>query len=69
MSAEVPAETLYLHGTKDGCVGVEVARGVESGFPKGLRKVVIEEAGHFLPLERPRLVNDAILDFLGAPRP
>jgi pimeloyl-ACP methyl ester carboxylesterase len=69
MSAEVPVETLYLHGTSDGCVGVEGARGVEGGFPKGLRKVVVDDAGHFLHLERPRLVNDAILDFLGAPRP
>jgi len=69
VSAEVPVEALYLHGTQDGCVGVEVARGVEGGFPKGLRKVVVEEAGHFLHLERPRLVNEAILDFLGAPRP
>ena len=69
MTAEVPVEALYLHGTRDGCVGVEVARGVEAGFPKGLRKILVEEAGHFLHLERPRLVNDAILDFLGAPRP
>jgi len=69
MSAEVPVETLYLHGTRDGCVGVEVARGMEGGFPKGLRTVIVEEAGHFLHLERPRVVNEAILDFLGAPRP
>jgi len=69
VSADVPVDTLYLHGTNDGCVGVEVARGVEGGFPKGLRKVVVDDAGHFLHLERPRLVNDAILDFLGAPRP
>jgi pimeloyl-ACP methyl ester carboxylesterase len=52
-----------------GCVGVAVARAVEAGFPKGLRKIMVEEAGHFLHLERPRLVNVAILDFLGASRP
>ena len=68
-SADVPVETLYLHGTDDGCIGVETVRGCEAAFPKGLRKVLVEEAGHFLHLERPRVVNEAILDFVGAARP
>lgn len=63
--ADVPVETLYLHGTQDGCLGVEVARGMEAAFPKGLRKLIVDAAGHFLHLERPGLVNDAIRDFVG----
>jgi pimeloyl-ACP methyl ester carboxylesterase len=65
MAAEIPVPTLYLHGTQDGCMGVETARGLEAAFPKGLRTVLVEGAGHFLQLERPKLVNDAITDFLG----
>jgi pimeloyl-ACP methyl ester carboxylesterase len=69
VAAEVPVPALYLHGSEDGCVGVEITRGMEAAFPAGLRKVVVDGTGHFLHLERPRLVNDAILDFLGAPQP
>jgi pimeloyl-ACP methyl ester carboxylesterase len=48
---------LYLHGENDGCIGVEVARGLEGA-------VVIEGAGHFLHLERPDVVNSKIVEFL-----
>lgn len=68
-AAEVLVETLYLHGAEDGCIGVEVARGMEPAYAKGLRKVIVEGAGHFLHLERPRVVNDAIREFLGAAMP
>ncbi|HVP28520.1 MAG TPA: alpha/beta hydrolase [Myxococcota bacterium] len=69
MSAEVPVETLYLHGADDGCIGVGATRGMEAGYAAGVRKVIVEGAGHFLHLERPRVVNDAIRDFLGAAMP
>jgi pimeloyl-ACP methyl ester carboxylesterase len=65
MAADVPVPALYLHGVQDGCMGVEVARGMEAAFPQGLRTVLVDGAGHFLQLERPKLVNDAIVDFLG----
>jgi len=68
-AAEIPVETLYLHGADDGCIGVETTRGMEAGYPRGLRKVIVEDAGHFLHLERPRVVNDAVRDFLGAAMP
>jgi pimeloyl-ACP methyl ester carboxylesterase len=68
-TAEIPVETLYLHGSDDGCIGVETTRGMEAGYPRGLRKVIVEGAGHFLHLERPRVVNDAIREFLGAAMP
>jgi pimeloyl-ACP methyl ester carboxylesterase len=68
-AAAIPVETLYLHGADDGCIGVETTRGMEAGHLRGLRKVIVEDAGHFLHLERPRVVNDAIRDFLGAAMP
>lgn len=68
-AGDVPVETLYLHGRDDGCIGVEVSHGMEAAYPCGLRKRIVDDAGHFLHLERPRLVNDAILDFLGPARP
>ena len=64
-AGNVEVESLYLHGSEDGCIGVEATEGMEAGFAKGLRKVVIEGAGHFLQLEAPERVNREVLDFLG----
>jgi pimeloyl-ACP methyl ester carboxylesterase len=53
-----PAQPLlYLHGSTDGCMGVELAR----LYPG---TTVVEGAGHFLQLERPDVVNELILKFL-----
>lgn len=46
---------LYLHGRKDGCIGVELAPD---------HAVVLDDAGHFLHVERPAEVNRLVLDFL-----
>jgi pimeloyl-ACP methyl ester carboxylesterase len=59
---QVPA--LYLHGAEDGCIGVELARGIEPYFARGVRVEIVEGAGHFLHQERPDVVTRAILDFL-----
>jgi len=64
-AGEVEIESLYLHGDQDGCIGLEATLGMEAGFAKGFRKVVIEGAGHFLPLEAPDRVSHEILEFLG----
>lgn len=61
----VPVETLQLHGRQDGCIGVETLEGMEPFYPAGLEKIVIEDAGHFLHLERPELVHREILKFIG----
>lgn len=61
----VTVPTLYLHGARDGCVGIDLAAGMEALFPNGLRSVVIPDAGHFLHQEKPEEVNRMILDFLG----
>jgi pimeloyl-ACP methyl ester carboxylesterase len=64
--APITVPTLYLHGRADGCMGVELAEGMESMFPAGLTAVIVEGAGHFLHQERPAEVNAAILRFLAA---
>ena len=58
--------TLYLHGANDGCCGIEVATGAEAALPAGSEAVVIPDAGHFLQLEKPKEVNELILQFLGS---
>jgi pimeloyl-ACP methyl ester carboxylesterase len=60
----IAVPTLYLHGRDDGCIGVELADGMESYFEKGLRKEIIDGAGHFVHQERPDEVNRLILEFL-----
>ncbi|WP_327090651.1 alpha/beta hydrolase [Nonomuraea sp. NBC_01738] len=53
---------LYLHGGRDGCIGADLVRDVE--LPEGSHAEIIEDAGHFLHLERPDVVNARILDWL-----
>jgi pimeloyl-ACP methyl ester carboxylesterase len=60
----VTVPTLYLHGARDGCIGVDLAEGMEALFPNGLRKVVIPDAGHFVHAEKPDEVNRILLEFL-----
>ena len=58
---QAPQPTLYLHGARDGCIRVDLARGAERLLAPASRMVVIGEAGHFLHLEKPGEVNDRIL--------
>ncbi len=64
MGVPIPAPALYLHGANDGCVGAELARGLDAYFPAGLRTEIVPDAGHFLHQERPDEVNRLVLDFL-----
>ena len=59
---KVPA--LYIHGKNDGCIGIETSEGMEASFSGPFEKQVIEKAGHFVHLEQPGVVNNAILTFL-----
>jgi pimeloyl-ACP methyl ester carboxylesterase len=62
-----PAQpTLYLHGRNDGCIGIEVADGVEAMLSPESRVERIEGVGHFLHLERPDVVNRLIVDWIAA---
>lgn len=59
-----PQPTLYLHGRTDGCIGVELADGLEADLAPGSEVVVFDDIGHFMQLEDPALVNQTILSFL-----
>lgn len=56
--------TLYLHGDRDGCISVSMARGQSRYFEGTLIEETVPDAGHFLHLERPLDVNDRILRWL-----
>lgn len=56
---------LFMHGSDDGCMGVELAH-LAAPFmpsPKSLVEIV-EHTGHFFHLENPGAVNKMIVDFL-----
>lgn len=55
---------LYFHGARDGCIGVDLADGMEAFFTAGLEKVIVPAAGHFVHQEQPALVNARLLEFL-----
>ena len=59
--------TLYLHGRDDGCFTYAFARWIPDVLPPGSQTTAVDRAGHFLHLERPDIVGDLIVEFLGAP--
>lgn len=62
-AGELPQPTLYLHGSDDGCIGVEVAEMARTMCPWATVEIV-NGAGHFLQLERPSVVNELVVRFL-----
>lgn len=62
----VPA--LYLHGEEDGCIGIDLIAGMESCFTAGVSMHRIPNAGHFVHLENPEIVNPLLFDFFGSSR-
>jgi pimeloyl-ACP methyl ester carboxylesterase len=63
-NAPTPVPTLALHGTRDRPGRLEAFEAMDDLFPKGLEKVVLPGAGHFVHVERPREVNGRIVEFL-----
>jgi pimeloyl-ACP methyl ester carboxylesterase len=61
-----PQPALYLHGTDDGCMGIDIIGPVADFLAPGSKVVAVERAGHFLHLERPDLVGDNIVEFVTA---
>lgn len=64
--APVPVPTLALTGADDGCLDTRLHDACmrREDFPRGLEVRRIAGAGHFLHLERPDAVNEAILTWL-----
>ncbi len=58
---QAPQPTLYLHGAQDGCFALDLVRDTERVLAPGSRMDVIDDAGHFLHLEQPELVNERIV--------
>ncbi len=65
-TAPIPVPSLYLHGERDGCVGLELIHGQEQYFSALFETIRFAEAGHFLHLERPDEVNRAIVEWFVA---
>lgn len=63
-SAVAPQPTLYLHGDQDGCLALDVASDAGQFLSPGSRMEVIEGTGHFLHVERPREVNELVVQWL-----
>lgn len=59
-----PVPICYLHGVDDGCIGVADIGDPTLLLAPGSMFVQIPDAGHFLHLERPDAVHDALLAFL-----
>lgn len=63
---KVAVPSLHVHGADDGCVGVEHARGAERFYTSEYNLIEVPDAGHFATRERPAVVAEALVRFLGA---
>jgi pimeloyl-ACP methyl ester carboxylesterase len=61
-----PRPTLYLHGRDDQCMLLSSMGSPLDFMAEGSELEVIDDAGHFLHVERPDVVNRRIVDFLTA---
>jgi pimeloyl-ACP methyl ester carboxylesterase len=61
-----PQPTLYLHGNRDGCIALGLVQDAERYLATGSRMEVVQDAGHFLHVEKPAAVNDRILAWVSA---
>jgi pimeloyl-ACP methyl ester carboxylesterase len=59
-----PKPTLYLHGRDDGCMLLSSMDSPLNYMAEGSALEVVDDAGHFLHVERPDVVNRHIIDFL-----
>jgi pimeloyl-ACP methyl ester carboxylesterase len=61
-----PQPTLYLHGSRDGCIDLALVEDAQRHLATGSRMEVVAGAGHFLHVEKPALVNERILAWVTA---
>jgi pimeloyl-ACP methyl ester carboxylesterase len=59
-----PKPTLYLHGSADNALGVELLQDVEQFLGPGSEVEVFDGLNHFLQLEKPDEVNRRIVGFV-----
>jgi pimeloyl-ACP methyl ester carboxylesterase len=59
-----PKPTLYLHGENDGCMLTSSVGSPLDFMAEGSEMEMVGDAGHFLHLEQPDLVNRRIVEFL-----
>jgi pimeloyl-ACP methyl ester carboxylesterase len=59
-----PQPTLYLHGEEDGCIASHLVADSERHLAPGSSMRLIADAGHFLHVEKPSLVNEAIVAWI-----
>ncbi len=62
--ARTPRPTLYLHGRDDGCMLLSSIGNPLEFLAEGSKTVVIDDAGHFMHVEQPQVVNQHVLEFL-----
>jgi pimeloyl-ACP methyl ester carboxylesterase len=55
---------LYLHGRDDGCLQVGYAEHAAARLPASARAEIVDDAGHFLQVEQPEVVNELVAEFL-----
>jgi pimeloyl-ACP methyl ester carboxylesterase len=69
LDARVPiyVPLLHLHGSEDGCISYEMGAGQDRFFKAEFHSEPLSGLGHFLHLEDPQHVAQAILDFIGPP--
>jgi len=60
--APVDVPSVIIYGAADGCMSADLLEGMEALFPRGLRKVVLPEAGHFVHREKPDEVNRVLIE-------
>lgn len=62
--APIEVPVLHVHGSRDGCIGPEMIDG-QGRVCDEHEAVVVGGAGHFVHLERPDVVNERVLGWLG----
>lgn len=62
----LPQPTLYFHGLRDGCLAItrDQATRIPACLGPGSEVEILDDAGHFLLVERPERVNPRIVRFL-----
>lgn len=60
----IAAPVLYIHGRQDGCVGTGFSANHHRHFSGPFEQQLIDDAGHFIQLERPDEVASAVWSWL-----